>query len=150
MARMKLLRKYLRLRAMDRRLLVKSALLLGAVRLGLWLLPFQTLWRFLTKMSCATTTWHDTDQTSIERVVWAVAVASRYIPAATCLTQALTTRVLLGRQGHLANLRIGVARSETGQFEAHAWVECQGRIVIGGTNASFRYTPLPPLEEKSL
>ncbi len=147
---MRSLLKFVHLSSADRMLVVKSVLLLGAVRLGLWLLPFQTLWRFLTKMACATTTWHDTEHTSIERVVWAVTVASQYIPAATCLTQALTTRVLLGRQGHLAHLRIGVARSETGQFEAHAWVECQGRIVIGGTNASFRYTPLPPLEEKSL
>jgi|RhiMetdeSRZDD1v2_1073273.scaffolds.fasta_scaffold09135_12 hypothetical protein len=147
---MALLHKYLRLPATDRRLLVKSVLLLGGVRLGLWLLPFQTLRRLLARMTCATPALHEAEHASIERVAWAVAVARRYVPAATCLTQALTAQVLLGRQGHAAHLRIGVARSAAGQFQAHAWVEYQGRIVIGGTDAPLRFTPLPPLEGKSL
>jgi hypothetical protein len=145
-----MLRKYLRLPATDRRFLVKAALLLGVVRLGLWLLPFQTLRRLLARMTCETTTLHDAEQTSIERIAWTVAGASQYIPMATCLTQALTTQVLLGWQGHAARLCIGVARSESGQFQAHAWVECQGRVVIGGAEAPLRFTPLPPLEGKGL
>jgi hypothetical protein len=147
---MTLLHKYLRLPATDRRLLVKSALLLGAVRLGLWLLPFQTVRCLLASMTCATTTLHDTEQTSIERIAWAVAGASQYIPMATCLTQALATQVLLGWQGHAARLCIGVARSDAGQFQAHAWVECQGRVVLGGADAPARFTPLPPLESTGL
>jgi hypothetical protein len=145
---MKLLRKYVCLPATDRRLLVKSALLLGVVGLGLWLLPFQTLRRLLARLTHRTTLLHE--ETSITRVAWAVTVASRYVPAATCLTQALTTQVLLGQQGHAATLRIGVARSEGGHLQAHAWVEYQGRVVIGGIEAPARFTPLPPLEEKSL
>jgi hypothetical protein len=147
---MTLLRKYRRLPAADRRLLVMSALLLGAVRLGLWLLPFQTVRRLLASMTGVTTTLHDTEQTSIERIAWAVAEASQSIPRATCLTQALAMQVLLGWQGHAARLCIGVARSDIGQFQAHAWVECQGRVVIGGADAPSRFTPLPPLESKGL
>jgi hypothetical protein len=101
-------------------------------------------------MTGATTTLHDTEQTSIERIAWAVAEASQYIPRATCLTLALATQVLLGWQGHAAHLCIGVARSDIGQFQAHAWVECQGRVVIGGADAPSRFTPLPPLESKGL
>jgi Transglutaminase-like superfamily len=145
-----LLRKYLCLPPTDRRFLVKSAWLLGVVRLGLWLLPFQHLRRLLARMAGETTPLHGVDQTSIERVSWAVAVASHYIPGATCLTQALATQVLLGQQGHAATLRIGVARGERGQFQAHAWVEYQGRVMIGGREAPSRFTPLPPLEGKSL
>jgi hypothetical protein len=146
----KLLRKYLCLPATDQRLLAKSILLLGTIRLGLWLLPFRTVRRLLTRMTCRTTTLPEAEQISVERVAWAVAVTSQYIPAATCLTQAIATQVLLGRQGHAACLRIGVAYSAAGQFQAHAWVEYQGRVVIGGTDAPLRYTPLPPLERKSL
>ena len=43
--------KFLNLSAVDRRLLVTAVLLLGAIRLGLWLLPFQTLRQLLAKMT---------------------------------------------------------------------------------------------------
>jgi hypothetical protein len=43
------------------------------------------------------------------------------------------------------SLRIGVAKGEAGKLEAHAWVESQGRIVIGGLRDLPYFTPLPPL-----
>jgi Transglutaminase-like superfamily len=140
--------KFVRLPSADRNLLVKSALLLGAVRLGLWLLPFQTLRRLLASRTYGTTTLPE--ETSVTKVTWAVTVAGRYVPVATCLTQALAVQVLLGQQGLAATLRIGVARGEAGQFQAHAWVEYQGRVVIGGIEAPSRFTPLPLLEGKSM
>lgn len=124
----------------DRRLLIHSAFLLGAVRLGLWLLPFKTLRRLLAR------TTQVTNQVSVEKVTWAVKVASRYVPMTTCLTRALSTQMLLGQCGHPASLRIGVARSEEGRLQAHAWVESEGRIVLGGLEDLSCYTLLPPLE----
>ena len=147
---MQRMRKFLSLSATDRRLLVTSALLLGVVRLGLWLLPFRTLQRLLADMTRTPTALQIIDQSSIDRVSWAVTVASRHVPAATCLTQALATQVLLGRRGCPTTLRIGVARGERGEFQAHAWVEYQGRVVIGGSDAPSRFTPLASLEGKSL
>jgi hypothetical protein len=83
------------------------------------------------------------EQVPVVRVAWAVTVASRYVPAATCLTQALVTKLWLGRTGHHAIVRIGVARSEAGELLAHAWVESRGKVVIGGSVSSLRrYTPL--------
>lgn len=67
----------------------------------------------------------------MERVVWAVRAASARIPRATCLTQALAVRLMLQRRGLPALLRIGVARSAEKGVEGHAWIECQGRIIIG-------------------
>ena len=125
-----------------RYLFVKSVILLGLVRVGLWLLPFQTLRRLLAHVTRAHAASPGGEQASMRQVVWAVTVASRYVPAATCLTQALATQVLLSRRGHPTSLRIGVGRSEAGEFQAHAWVECQGRVVIGGIKALSRYTPL--------
>jgi hypothetical protein len=112
----------------------------------LWLLPFWTLRRLLAHMMPAHAATHEGNQASIRHIVWAVTVASRYVPAATCLTQALATQVLLRRCGYSANLRIGVARSEAGEFQAHAWVEYQGEVVIGGVQAPSRFTPLASLD----
>ncbi len=144
---MKRLRKLLQLPKRDRFLLASTALLLGAIKLGLLLLPFQTLRRLLARMTLAHSQLQQADQASVGKVVWAVEVASRYMPGGVkCLARALATQVLLEKRGHPAHLRIGVAKSESGQLEAHAWVESQGKIVIGSLADLARYTPLPPLE----
>ena len=143
---MKRLCKFLNLKPSDRQVLVSTVFLLEAIRLGLWLLPFQTLRRFLASIVQQTAELHETTQVSINKVVWAVTVASRYIPGVKCLARALATQVLLTQRGYVSDLRIGVAKDGQGQVEAHAWVESQGRIVIGGLADLSRYTPLPPLE----
>lgn len=139
---MELLHRFRRLPSPYRNLLVKSVLLLGLVRVGLRLLPFQTLRRLLARMMRAHAESLGGSQASLWQVVWAVTVASRYFPAATCLTQALATQVLLSCRGHPASLRVGVARGDAGEFQAHAWVEYEGKVVIGGIKALSRYTPL--------
>ena len=46
-----------------------------------------------------------------------------------------------------ACLRIGVVKGAGGQFQAHAWVESDGVVVIGGSEPEpERYTPLPALD----
>ncbi|MGH9900718.1 MAG: lasso peptide biosynthesis B2 protein, partial [Pyrinomonadaceae bacterium] len=77
---------------------------------------------------------------------WAVNTSARYVPGATCLPRALATKVLLARSGHRASLCFGVAKDAGGRLEAHAWVESQGRIVVGALKDLSRYTRLPPLE----
>lgn len=134
------LRRFWHIAPADRRLLIWAAWTLGLVRLGLWLLPFGRLRRLLdrpVRPSC---------QVPADKITWAVSAASRYMPAATCLNQALATRVLLAQSGHSATLRIGVARSGTHLLQAHAWVESDGRIVLGDLPDLAHYTPLPPLE----
>jgi hypothetical protein len=143
------LRKFLFLRPSERRLLLKSVLLLWAVRLGLWLIPLPTLRRLLAKLRPAKPIFPK-ENSNIEKIIWAVAVASRYVPAATCLTQALAGQILLSQHGEPALLHIGVAKNEAGKLEGHAWVESRGRIVIGDSRELFRYTRLPSVEGKLL
>jgi hypothetical protein len=73
-----------------------------------------------------------------------VQAAGRFVPAATCLAQALAAQVLLGRDGYESTLRIGVARGERRNFQAHAWLECQGMVVVGAVDTLPHFTPLPP------
>ena len=140
------IRKFLCLSPRERLLLVQSAVFLGWVRVGLSLLPLQILRRFLTKVVPRPGGHRLSDRPSVERIVWAVTTASRYVPRATCLTQALVAKALLARSGHPAHLRIGVATGEGRRLEAHAWVVGdQGRVLLGGMADLGRYTPLPSL-----
>jgi hypothetical protein len=144
---MKRINKFLQLSVRDKLLLLKSFLALAAVRAGLSLLPFQTLRQLLGFFTPTTAAFTETDCASMHRVSYAVKTMSRYIPGASCLTQALAAHMLLARIGQPAALRIGVARSQEGQFQAHAWVEIQGRIVVGKLPDMRRYAVLPPLEK---
>jgi hypothetical protein len=137
------LRKLLNLPAGDCSLLLKAFLFAWVVRLGLWLLPFSIVRRLLVRFSREAAQGVTEPRPPVDRVVWAVTVASRYVPSATCLTQALVTKLMLGRFGCHVSVRIGVARSEAGEFEAHAWVESKGRVILGGSESSLkRFRPL--------
>jgi hypothetical protein len=66
----------------------------------------------------------------VDRIVWAVNVAARRTPATTCLSAAFALQRLLSAHGHESELHIGVSRT-AGDFAAHAWVEREGRVLIG-------------------
>ncbi|MGH7775209.1 MAG: lasso peptide biosynthesis B2 protein [Candidatus Binatia bacterium] len=143
---MKQLRKFLLLPPIKRGLLLRSVILLCAIRIGLWLVPFQTLRRFLDRGARVPANPRRSESSPQDRIAWAVRAASRFAPGGSnCLTEALAAQVLLNRQGFRASLHIGVARDERGKLDAHAWVESQGRVVIGGSELE-RYTSLSALE----
>jgi Transglutaminase-like superfamily len=138
-------RKFFRLPRSERWLLIKAALLLGVIRIGLRLLPFQTLKQLLDSASQP----RAGREFSSDRLVWAVITASRYMLGdKPCLVQALVVQLLLKRRGYPASLRIGVARKERGELQAHAWIESEYRVVIGGGELS-RYTPFPAFDGES-
>ncbi|NEQ84407.1 MAG: lasso peptide biosynthesis B2 protein, partial [Moorea sp. SIO2I5] len=62
-----------------------------------------------------------------------------------CLARALTSYTLMVQYGYVPQLRIGVAKGESGQLEAHAWVENQGLVVIGQLPDLTRFKTLPSL-----
>ena len=82
----------------DQRLLVTAGVWVVIVRLGLTLLPFQRLRELLARLRPSGRSRPPSD-VSPERIAWAVRATSRYVPNASCLTQALTAQLLLARQG---------------------------------------------------
>ena len=141
------LSKFVSLSTRERTLLVQATILLAVARIGLRTLPFATLRNILSKLSTIGT--HSGGRMSDNRVgkqvVWAVDTVGRHLPLiGTCLTQALAAHVLLSRSGLQSDLRIGVTRDPNGKFVAHAWLEKQGAILIGG-DCSKDYTPMPAL-----
>jgi hypothetical protein len=76
-----------------------------------------------------------------KRIAWGIGAAARYVPGATCLCQALAARLMLGRHGHPARLRVGVAMLDGQRLEGHAWVEDAAGMVLAGGDVT-RYMPL--------
>jgi len=135
------IRHYRRLSSGDRSLLTRAFFVMVLVRLGLSVMPFQTLRRFLARLAVvirvAAPPFH-----AVPRIIWAIEAASRFLPAITCLTQALAAKVLLAHYGHAPALRIGVKKDADGKVCAHAWVEIDDGAVIGNINL-IEYKPLP-------
>jgi hypothetical protein len=126
-----------------RRVLLYAWLLLNTIRLSLWLFSFGTVRQ---QLSAAMSLWvcrETVKPVSVGFIVWAVTVAGRYSPlGAKCLARALTTQLLLNRYGYQHNLHIGVAKSDSQMLEAHAWIEYQGQVVVGGLSNLSRFKPL--------
>ena len=137
------LNKFLRLPFSEKILFIKACTLVGIIRLGLSLLPFLTLKNVLRVIGPSIA--RVDEKLSEDQLVWAVAAASRLIPKATCLTQALAIQLFLKQAGREAHVHIGVDDGEGGRLDAHAWVESRGKVLFGGSNLS-RYTHLLALE----
>ena len=141
---MRLLHKFLHLSSAKRRLLLAAGLVVPSVRILLWVLPFRHVVRLAGAKAalkgCATAAPRSED------IAWAVTTASAYVPRATCLTQALAARWLFARLGWPALLRLGVAKGEDKGLKAHAWLESEGRVVVGAEGLQeeeYAALPLP-------
>lgn len=99
------------------------------VRLALWTAPFQSVRERFPPLAPATAI--QGEQAIVRRWATAVGRAARLVPDASCLTKALTLCTVLRRRGIGCEVKIGVRRREGADLEAHAWVEHDGRVVIG-------------------
>ncbi|NJM75618.1 MAG: lasso peptide biosynthesis B2 protein [Acaryochloridaceae cyanobacterium RU_4_10] len=144
---MKWVLKFFRLSGRDRSFLIKTYVLLTLVRLGLWLFPFEKLWKALVRLG------RYRNQNAplrigpiVHRAIWAVNWSSKLTPGgAKCLARALTVKVLLDRNQCPADFKIGVAKNSAGKFEAHAWIEVEGTVIIGQLQNLEQFTPMPSL-----
>lgn len=128
--------------------------LVVCVRVALWRTPFPAFhaaWNAEVEAELCGVRNADAqlDDAQTRRRVWnsahAVRRAARLVPRASCLTQALVLQRVLARQGQECALFLGVDRRDSSpskqrKFEAHAWIEWQGRVLIGGDVS--RWTPL--------
>jgi hypothetical protein len=133
--------KLLALSWRERWLLMQAATVLASASLALRLLPFSRVQQLLSPA----TTRHDHTaeaRPSIEGIAAAVRHARQLVPQASCLPQALAGQQLLERYGYGAELRLGAVRGKDGKVEAHAWVVCDGRVVVGDLPDLALYTPL--------
>ncbi len=106
----------------DRRLLFEAFVATVMFRLALYFFSIERLRRLAGRRGHGTR--------PVDRIVWAARAAARRVPGTTCLSSALALQRLLTANAQASELHIGVTR-DGGKFEAHAWVEQEGRILIG-------------------
>ena len=143
--------KFWKLAPVERRLLFGALGDLLAVRVGLRVLPLQRILTYSKRLQAQTSEvgrfygLPESSVVSVHQIAWAIRTVGRYLPGGgNCLVKSLAGHFMLARRGYASQLQIGAARDD-GQFKAHAWVECEGQIVIGAAGVS-QYTPFPNLE----
>lgn len=113
---------------------------LVTVKTALRFLPYATVTRAIARIPAG--------RTSItpEECATAIRRAATIWPA-RCLPQAIAGYCLLRRGGLAPVVKLGVALDRQ-DFDAHAWLECDGVIVIGG-DVERSYTPLASTERQA-
>jgi hypothetical protein len=134
---------FFRLPLSEKRLFVLAAPVVVGVRLALWLLPSALIVRATRRIANPQARSRPARAVSMMNIVEMVEAVSRRVPRASCLTQALSAQILLWLHGYSATLCLGVAHGADQQFQAHAWLERDGKILIG--RSRNRYARLPDL-----
>lgn len=127
------LRSYAGLTRAERRVAVRALGLVVAFRLALWTLPARRV------LAAAPRRRVRPAGVAPERTAWLVRAAARRVPDASCLTRALAVRWLLAQDGLESTLHFGHRRDERGAFAAHAWLEHEGRVLVGGEGGLSHY-----------
>lgn len=122
----------------------------AGVRLALWVLPYKVVQRAL---ECDVAPPDDLPIHELnlrrQRILSAVAATSKHLLGdKPCLTQALVARRLLRQQGYDTDLRIGVTK-EGGELLAHAWLEKDRQVILGGRGSQTKYVPLAPVQPEA-
>jgi hypothetical protein len=130
---------FFRLSFSDQGLLIQAALAVVNAKLAVRTLPLPAARAIVTRQQRLG--WIGVPVRA-DRIVWAVETASRVIPGMkNCLVQAVAAEAMLIPAGHPCELRIGAAKNGAEELIAHAWIESEGRVVIGEFELD-RYTPL--------
>jgi hypothetical protein len=138
-------KKFLSLDSSERLLLLQTFVFVWIASTTLRLLPFAIVQKLFASRVALPGRMHR--RRPIERLLWAIAVAGRHVPGTACLSLALAGRMMLNRYGYPAHIHIGVAKDHTGSFGAHAWLESEGTIVIGGEESASLFAPLGVIGE---
>lgn len=131
--------KFLSLSFSNRLLVLETIILLGLARLAVVTLPFRWISCVLGQKVEDSVENEELSVPSliVRRIEWVLRRTSLYTPwRSNCLARAIAGRFMLRRRSITSTLYFGVAKDETGEFEAHAWLSSGGKIVTGGAEAN--------------
>ena len=142
---MQLARRLFRLPWADKSLLVKAFLLIACVRIAFLLLRFTRTKGLLDRFQKRPIPRLVAQRQRSDRIARMVEIASHMIPKGRhCLTRAMVLELFLRRRGYDAHVKIGVARDDSGKLIAHAWLHCDGVVLIGSHGAANYVEVSPP------
>jgi hypothetical protein len=124
----------------ERALIRLTVPLVATIRIALWLVPLRRVSRLIGMFERMR--FSVPSELPVSRLEWAVQAASRRIPMASCLTQALALQCLLARSGRSSEIHIGVKKDAEAGFQSHAWVECEGALLLSAPYEVADYSRL--------
>jgi len=124
--------------------------MMALVRASLSLFSLRDVVKGLQQVAKRFPSRHAVSDAYRHEVTWSASrVGARMLPKRPCLTQALVAQFFLWRRGDTStSMHIGVNKDSDGGLLAHAWLECDGRVIIGGTGSPEQYKRLDQLEER--
>ncbi|NYB52808.1 MAG: lasso peptide biosynthesis B2 protein [Methanobacteriaceae archaeon] len=135
------LKSFIKLPFPEKTLALRALYWVIYIRVILWIFPFNYVKKRVQQISRVSSPAngfsHNSTSFSLPRISFMVRMASRYVLRATCLVQALAGHILFSKYGYDTQIKIGVS-SEDGQFEAHAWLEREGDVVLGESEKDYK------------
>ena len=127
-------------------LYLSTSFWLLAVKAGLCLLPFDRLRKWM--VGFGEIGGEPADIEKMRAIIQAIERISQFLAPLqiSCLPQALVGHRLLRRKGFDVQMKIGVLKNRGDQLAAHAWLEYQGRVILGDLGNLGQFTSFPPLE----
>ena len=138
----RLVLRFWRLPAGERRFAMEAIGLLLLARLALTFVPFERIGRWAS-INLARPAPDSEERERIRRHVRrAVTRSARHVPwKAVCFDEGLAAQHMLRRRGIASDLYLGVERKPGGDLGAHVWVR-DGEIDIVGGEGAKRFKPL--------
>ncbi|QHV94873.1 lasso peptide biosynthesis B2 protein [Spirosoma endbachense] len=120
--------RFIKLSWYQKFLLGKAFIVLAVYKCLLFIFPFNF---FFKKSINLVSSPVAPDEQNLVVIVWAISVVSNRIPLGfTCLVQALAAKWLLRKYPDV-HICIGVHKSASQAFSAHAWVVYKNKVILG-------------------
>ncbi|MGI6483986.1 MAG: lasso peptide biosynthesis B2 protein [Methanobacterium sp.] len=127
--------RFIKLPSREKKLALETLFWVLTIRIMVWIFPFQYVQKKVQKIAKHLAS--DQKKISIQKIRSMIVTISKYVPRATCLVQALVGYILYTKHGYNTKIKIGVL-TENGVFEAHAWLEYQGYVVLGQSEKKYK------------
>jgi hypothetical protein len=79
---------------------------------------------------------------TITNIISFVSLIGNGLFEGNCLCNAMVVKLMLARRNFPVNIRIGISCKGGHHLRGHAWVEKDGKILMGGNNSVLLYIPI--------
>jgi hypothetical protein len=128
----------------DKRILILSMLILPFIAALLRTLGFKKTKSLLERHVPCLSSFHapqEDDMTAIRNLARIVHIAAQHsFYKANCLKESILLWFLLRRNSIHCEIKIGIQKTSTSQFNAHSWVDCGGLPLIDSEDTINRFS----------